>query len=229
MLSPPNDLARTVANALAEDVGSGDLTAALIPAARAGAQRSLRARPPCSAAGPTSMTCSGGRPASADRLGRRTKGTSSRPTRRCSSSRARPASLLTGERTALNFLQSLSGDRDRHAPVRRRGAGTACRDPRHPQDDTRAAHGAEIRGARRRRHEPPNRPVRRHPDQGKPHHRGRLDRRRRGAARASRTPRCRSKSRSRRSTSCAQALDAGADIRSPRRFHASRSCARPSR
>ena len=34
--APPPDLADQVARALAEDVGSGDLTAALVPAARAG-------------------------------------------------------------------------------------------------------------------------------------------------------------------------------------------------
>jgi nicotinate-nucleotide pyrophosphorylase (carboxylating) len=58
--------------------------------------------------------------------------------------------LLTGERSALNFLQTLSGT----ATVTRRYvdaiAGTAVPDPRHAQDPSRSAPRAEIRRALRR-------------------------------------------------------------------------------
>ena len=66
--------------------------------------------------------------------------------------RARRASLLTAERTALNFLQHLSGI----ATLTRRFVDAARRpadDPRHAQDDSDAARAREIRGAMRRRHE----------------------------------------------------------------------------
>ncbi len=84
---------------------------------------------------------------------------------------ARARVLLTAERTALNFLQLLSGT----ATVTRRFvdavAGTRARDRGHAQDPARPAPGAEVRDRSRRRHQPPRRPLRRHPDQGEPHHR----------------------------------------------------------
>jgi nicotinate-nucleotide pyrophosphorylase (carboxylating) len=107
--APPPDLARQVARALAEDVGDGDLTAALVPADRSGRATVITRE--------TAVLC--GRPwfdevfrqldpavqvtweadegavvATGQRLCRL-------------DGPARP--LLTGERTALNFLQTLSG------------------------------------------------------------------------------------------------------------------------
>ena len=63
-------------------------------------------------------------------------------------SKAPPAPILTGERTALNILGRLSGI----ATLTRRYVdaieGTGRRDPRHAQDDARAARAGEVRGAR---------------------------------------------------------------------------------
>ena len=69
--------------------------------------------------------------------------------------------LLTGERCALNFLQTLSGTatatRRYVAAVRRH----AVPHPRHAQDHPRPAPGAEIRRALRRRQQPSHGPLRR--------------------------------------------------------------------
>ena len=88
-----------------------------------------------------------------------------------------------------------------------RGAGA-----RHPQDHARAARAGEVRGALRRRRQPPDVAVRRGAGQGQP--RGRRRRRRRRPSRPSgrRSRTCRSRSRSTPSTSCARSLDAGADL-----------------
>ena len=109
MLSPPNDLARTVANALAEDVGGGDLTAALIPADRRGRARIITRDAAVFAGRPyvdevfrqvdprvkVEWHTNDGDTVVPDQVLYRLSG----PAR----------SLLTGERTALNFVQSLSG------------------------------------------------------------------------------------------------------------------------
>jgi nicotinate-nucleotide pyrophosphorylase (carboxylating) len=105
---PPPDLARTVAAALAEDVGSGDLTAALVPARKAG-RATVITREAAVVAGRPYVdevfrqvdplvvvewaTDDGGQVQPGQVLYRL-----SGPAR----------SLLTGERTALNFLQTLS-------------------------------------------------------------------------------------------------------------------------
>ena len=109
MLSPPSDLAGTVATALAEDVGSGDLTAALVPAERAGRARIITREAAVLAGRPyvdevfrqvdprvqVEWHAADGDSVSPDQLLYRLSG----PAR----------SLLTGERTALNFVQALSG------------------------------------------------------------------------------------------------------------------------
>lgn len=104
----PQDLAAQVARALEEDVGSGDLTAALIPAARTG-RASVITREPAILCGVPYVNAvfaqldatvrvdwhvAEGDPVLADQLLFRVAG----PAR----------ALLTGERTALNFLQLLS-------------------------------------------------------------------------------------------------------------------------
>ena len=70
--------------------------------------------------------------------------------------------LLTGERTALNFLGRLSGVATATARVVRAvaDAGGTAQDPRHAQDDAGAAAAGEARGRRRRRRQPPRRAVR---------------------------------------------------------------------
>ena len=66
--------------------------------------------------------------------------------------------ILTAERTALNFLCHLSRRRVRHARHRRCDRGDARRRWCARARPCRAARGAEIRGARRRRIEPSVRP-----------------------------------------------------------------------
>ena len=91
--------------------------------------------------------------------------------------------MLAAERTALNFVGRLSGiaTLDR-ATTSRRIAGTKARDLLHAQDHAGPARAGEIRGALRRRLQPPLRARRRDPDQGQPH-RGRRRRPRRAGAR----------------------------------------------
>ena len=108
--------------------------------------------------------------------------------------------LLAAERTALNFLGHLSGVATLTARYVEAVAGTEREDPRHPQDDARAAQAGEGGGRGGRRHQPPDGPLRRLPDQGEPHRRRRGHRRRRSTRRARRIPSCRSRSRSRTST-----------------------------
>ena len=75
-------------------------------------------------------------------------------------------SLLAMERTALNFLQRLSGIATLTAryvaAVRRHARG----DLRHAQDDSRLAFSREVRSSLRRRPQSPIRPLRRGSDQG---------------------------------------------------------------
>src|SRR3954471_19039839 len=105
----PNDIPETVRRALAEDIGAGDLTAALIPAVASAAARVITRKPIvlCGAAwfdevfqqlDPAIRVTWQARDGTAIQLGAvlcRVEG----PAR----------ALLTGERTALNFLQTLSG------------------------------------------------------------------------------------------------------------------------
>ena len=80
--------------------------------------------------------------------------------------------LLAAERTALNFLGHLSGIATLTARFVEAVAGTGAAHPRHPQDDPRPARPGEGGGRRRRRPQPPHRPLRRDPDQGEPHRAG---------------------------------------------------------
>ena len=109
MLSPPGDVAATVATALAEDIGSGDLTAALVPAERSGRARIITREAAVLAGRPyvdevfrqvdprvrVEWQAADGDAVVPEQLLYRLSG----PAR----------SLLTGERTALNFVQALSG------------------------------------------------------------------------------------------------------------------------
>ncbi len=68
-------------------------------------------------------------------------------------------SLLAIERTALNFLQRLSGIASLTARYVAAVARHARDDPGHPQDNPRLAFSREIRGPLRRRVESPFRPL----------------------------------------------------------------------
>jgi nicotinate-nucleotide pyrophosphorylase (carboxylating) len=109
MVALPPDLAEQVARALAEDVGSGDLTAALVPADRSGRATVITRE--------SAVIC--GRPW-VDSVFRQldpsvrvewnvAEGASVAPDQLLCRLEGPARSLLTGERTALNFLQTLSG------------------------------------------------------------------------------------------------------------------------
>jgi len=125
--APPPDLAEQVARALAEDVGTGDLTAALVPAGRTGRATVITREP--------AVLC--GRPWF-DEVFRQldpavrvhwaaAEGADVVPNQLLCRLEGPARSLLTGERSALNFLQTLSGT----ATVTRRYAavvaGLHCR------------------------------------------------------------------------------------------------------
>ena len=105
----PPDLADQVARALAEDVGSGDLTAALVPAGRAGRATVVTRE--------SAVLC--GRPwvdevfrqldPSVRVLWEAEEGADVAPDQLLCRLAGPARSLLTGERTALNFLQTVSG------------------------------------------------------------------------------------------------------------------------
>ena len=97
---------------------------------------------------------------------------------------AQTLGLLTAERTPLNLVCHLSGVATATAAWVDAVRGHQAPDPRHPQDAARPAAAAEVRGARRRRRQPPARPRRRGADQGQPRRRGGIGRRGAAAVRA---------------------------------------------
>jgi len=123
----PPDLTEQVARALAEDVGSGDLTAALVPAARMGRATVITREP--------AVLC--GRPwfdevfrqldASVHVLWEADEGADVVPGQRLCLLEGPARALLTGERTALNFLQTLSGTATAVRPYVLLVAGLPCR------------------------------------------------------------------------------------------------------
>ena len=108
-ISPPEDLSKVVARALSEDLGAGDLTSGLLPA-NLEAEARVVVREPALLCGipwfdevfaqlDPDVTVAWHYAEGADLKGGETV---------CSLA-GRARSLLTGERTALNFLQTLSG------------------------------------------------------------------------------------------------------------------------
>jgi nicotinate-nucleotide pyrophosphorylase (carboxylating) len=125
--NPPPDLVEQVARALAEDVGSGDLTAALVPAGRQGRATVITRE--------AAVLC--GRPWF-DEVFRQVdpavrvswdaeEGASVEPGERLCRLEGPARSLLTGERTALNFLQTLSGTATATRRYVQLVAGLPCR------------------------------------------------------------------------------------------------------
>ena len=79
------------------------------------------------------------------------------------------ASILTAERTALNFLGHLSGIATAHPPLRRgRGRGRTPAGLGHPQDHARPARAREGGRAGRRRRNHRGQPLRLGPVEGQP-------------------------------------------------------------
>jgi nicotinate-nucleotide pyrophosphorylase (carboxylating) len=105
----PEDLPRQVAAALAEDVGSGDLTAALIPAERAG-RATVITREAAILCGVPYVEATFRQVDSRVRIDwRAEEGDSVVPGQVLFAVDGSARALLTGERCALNFLQLLSG------------------------------------------------------------------------------------------------------------------------
>ena len=105
----PADLPQQVAGALAEDVGSGDLTAALIAADRAG-RAAVITREPAIICGLPYVAATFAQVDARVRLGWRVgEGDSVAADQLLFTLEGPARALLTGERTALNFLQLLSG------------------------------------------------------------------------------------------------------------------------
>lgn len=121
------DIQRTVSAALAEDVGSGDITAQLIPADREARARVIT-REECTICGRAwveevfrqldpalrlTWHCEDGDRVAADTVLFELEGNA--------------RAILTGERTALNFLQTLSGTATTAAQYAERAAGTSIK------------------------------------------------------------------------------------------------------
>jgi len=125
--NPPPDLVEQVTRALAEDVGNGDLTAALVPAGRQGRATVVTRE--------AAVLC--GRPWF-DEVFRQVdpavrvhwdadEGAAVEPGERLCRLEGPARSLLTGERTALNFLQTLSGTATVTRSYVQTVAGLPCR------------------------------------------------------------------------------------------------------
>jgi nicotinate-nucleotide pyrophosphorylase (carboxylating) len=105
----PADLSQQVAHALAEDIGRGDLTAALIPAAAAG-RASVITREAAIICGIPYVEASFAQLDARVRLDWRVaEGAAVAADQPLLTLEGPARALLTGERTALNFLQFLSG------------------------------------------------------------------------------------------------------------------------
>jgi nicotinate-nucleotide pyrophosphorylase (carboxylating) len=123
----PADLTRQVAAALAEDVGSGDLTAALIPPARAG-RATVITREPTIVCGMPYVT------ETFRQLGRgavvswsAAEGSAAEANQPLFRLEGNARAMLTGERTALNFLQLLCATASAAHAYARELEGTGCR------------------------------------------------------------------------------------------------------
>jgi nicotinate-nucleotide pyrophosphorylase (carboxylating) len=124
---PPADLIAQVDRALAEDVGAGDLTAALIPAARHG-RATVITREPAVICGIPYVDATFARVDPAVHLQWRVREGGSVTANQPLFTVEGPArALLTGERTALNFLQFLSATATAAQAYAARLEGTACR------------------------------------------------------------------------------------------------------
>ena len=122
-----NSIARQVAAALAEDLGAGDVTAALVPALQQ-VRAQIIAREPAVLCGAEWVDATFKQLDPAIRVEWLAQDGDSlitdRPVVRLEGL-ARP--ILTGERTALNFLQTLSGTATAASRYVQAVAGTACR------------------------------------------------------------------------------------------------------
>jgi len=123
----PTDLAATVSRALAEDVGSGDLTASLVPAAKV-ARATVITREPAVLCGTAWVDEVCRQVDSSIRITWHARdGDSVKPNQVLCQLDGPARSLLTAERPALNFLQTLSGTATTTRLYVDAVAGTGCR------------------------------------------------------------------------------------------------------
>jgi nicotinate-nucleotide pyrophosphorylase (carboxylating) len=123
----PSDLPQQVAAALAEDVGAGDLTAALVPVERVG-RASVITREPAVVCGIPYVEASFHQLDARVRLAWQVaEGDSAAADQLLFTLEGPARALLSGERTALNFLQLLSGTATAAHSYAKLLEGTNCR------------------------------------------------------------------------------------------------------
>jgi nicotinate-nucleotide pyrophosphorylase (carboxylating) len=123
----PADLSQQVARALAEDVGSGDLTAALIPADRLGRASVITREPAVICGIPYVEACFEALDPRVRLEWQVAEGASAAANQLLFTLQGPARALLTGERTALNFLQLLSGTATAAHSYAALLEGTKCR------------------------------------------------------------------------------------------------------
>jgi nicotinate-nucleotide pyrophosphorylase (carboxylating) len=123
----PADLSQQVARALAEDVGSGDLTAALIPADRLGRASVITREPAVICGIPYVEACFEALDPRVRLEWHVAEGASAAANQLLFTLQGPARALLTGERTALNFLQLLSGTATAAHSYAALLEGTKCR------------------------------------------------------------------------------------------------------
>jgi nicotinate-nucleotide pyrophosphorylase (carboxylating) len=143
----PDDVADVVARALAEDLGDGDRNAAIVPA-EARAAATVTAREGCVLAGRPWFDAVFAQIDDAVRIDwRADDGDTLRPETVVCELEGAARSLLSGERTALNFLQMLSGvaTTTRRYVNRIKGTGAAILDTRKTLPGLRSAQKYAVR------------------------------------------------------------------------------------
>jgi nicotinate-nucleotide pyrophosphorylase (carboxylating) len=123
----PADLGSQVARALAEDIGAGDLTAALIPAGRMGRATVITREPAVICGIPYADACFTAVDARVKLHWRIAEGDLVAADQPLLEVEGPARALLTGERTALNFLQMLSGTATAAHTYAALIEGTQCR------------------------------------------------------------------------------------------------------
>lgn len=123
----PADLHATVAAALAEDIGSGDLTAALVPAAARGRARVITREAAVMCGRPWVDAVFAALDPGVRLVWHVSDGDALQPDQCLFEAEGPARALLTGERTALNFVQLLSGTATSARAYVEAIAGTGCR------------------------------------------------------------------------------------------------------
>ncbi len=123
----PADLDRTVATALAEDIGSGDLTARLVPADAVGRARVITRESAVLCGAPWVDAVFAALDPAVHVVWHSRDGATVAPGQLLFEASGPARALLTGERSALNFLQLLSGTATAAQRYVQAIEGTGCR------------------------------------------------------------------------------------------------------